>query len=405
MSHPFEEPRPSAADQYGDPSDGGPHQYQPERPQGQAGGWTNDAQLEPAPIVTHAPRPDAGPAVWDGPSVSTQPEPAPVASPDEEAVAAPRRSLSGDWSAHQNAGAPAQNAPVAAEPAPASSPWARPDDAAAQPVEPSPSHVAAEPSGQPEAPAPEQPSWAGAGTPTAAGYAEQDPVGHTPPPGWGVDAPGDDADDESPQQAEPAQHAPSEQQWSNPAAPQQDAQPWQQPPAAPQQDAQPWQQPPAAPQQDAQPWQQAASGPASPEADSRQDVDRPEAAPAWGSPSAPGPDDGPQPPSTVGEDDQATQLTPLTPEPEPEQEPTDESLTIGRGRDNAMVLDDMLVSRQHVRISVDDEGLVIEDLGSRNGTFVNGRRIERTHLNEGDRIGIGASTFEVRDGWLVAITS
>ena len=39
-------------------------------------------------------------------------------------------------------------------------------------------------------------------------------------------------------------------------------------------------------------------------------------------------------------------------------------------------------------ITVDDEGLVIEDLGSRNDTFVNGRRIERTHLHEGDRIGI-----------------
>lgn len=404
MSHPFEEPRPSAADQYGDPRDGGPHQYQPERPQGQSGGWTNDAQLEPVPIVTHALRPDAGPAVWDGPSVTARPEPAPAASPAEEAVAPPRRSLSGDWSAHQNVGAPAHDAPAEVEPAPASSPWARPD-AAAHPVEPQPAHEAAESPEQPEPSAPEQPSWAGAGTPTAAGYAEQESAAHTPPPGWGVDAPVTDGGDESVQQAEPEHPAAPEQPWSNASAPAADAQPWEQPPAAPQQDAQPWQQAPAAPQQDAQPWQQAASEPASPESNSRHDVDRPEAAPEWGPPSSPGPDDGPQPPSTVGEDDQATQLTPLTPEPEPDQEPSDESLTIGRGRDNAMVLDDMLVSRQHVRISVDDEGLVIEDLGSRNGTFVNGRRIERTHLNEGDRIGIGASTFEVRDGWLVAITS
>ena len=98
-----------------------------------------------------------------------------------------------------------------------------------------------------------------------------------------------------------------------------------------------------------------------------------------------------------------TQVTPAVSEPPTGEEPADEALTIGRGRTNSIVLDDMLVSRQHVRITVDDEGLVIEDLGSRNGTFVNGRRIERTHLHEGDRIGIGASTFEVRDGWLVSI--
>lgn len=82
---------------------------------------------------------------------------------------------------------------------------------------------------------------------------------------------------------------------------------------------------------------------------------------------------------------------------------SEDALTIGRGRNNSIVLDDMLVSRQHVQISADDYGLLIEDLGSRNGTFVNGRRIDRSHLHEGDRIGIGASTFEVRDGWLVSI--
>ncbi|TWP35283.1 FHA domain-containing protein [Leekyejoonella antrihumi] len=86
-----------------------------------------------------------------------------------------------------------------------------------------------------------------------------------------------------------------------------------------------------------------------------------------------------------------------------EQPAADDALTIGRGRGNSILLDDMLVSRQHVRITADDEGLVLEDLGSRNGTFVNGRRVERTHLHEGDHIGVGASTFEVRDGWLVTI--
>lgn len=81
----------------------------------------------------------------------------------------------------------------------------------------------------------------------------------------------------------------------------------------------------------------------------------------------------------------------------------DDALTIGRSRGNSIVLDDMLVSRKHLRITADDEGLLLEDLHSRNGTFVNGRRVERTRLHEGDRIGVGAAIFEVRDGWLVTI--
>ncbi len=89
--------------------------------------------------------------------------------------------------------------------------------------------------------------------------------------------------------------------------------------------------------------------------------------------------------------------------PPPEPVNDEEALTIGRGRANSIVLDDMLVSRHHVRITADDEGLVLQDLGSRNGTYVNGERVERIALHEGDRLGIGATTFEVRDGWLVSV--
>ncbi|WP_460468229.1 FHA domain-containing protein [Calidifontibacter terrae] len=81
----------------------------------------------------------------------------------------------------------------------------------------------------------------------------------------------------------------------------------------------------------------------------------------------------------------------------------EDALSIGRGRENSIVLDDMLVSRKHIRITADDQGLLLEDLGSRNGTYVNGQRVDRAHLEEGDRIGVGATTFEVRDGWLVTI--
>ena len=94
------------------------------------------------------------------------------------------------------------------------------------------------------------------------------------------------------------------------------------------------------------------------------------------------------------------------PQDQPPSEPADddeEALTIGRGKANSIVLDDMLVSRHHVRITADDDGLVLQDLGSRNGTYVNGLRVERVSLHEGDRLGIGATTFEVRDGWLVSV--
>lgn len=97
----------------------------------------------------------------------------------------------------------------------------------------------------------------------------------------------------------------------------------------------------------------------------------------------------------------ATVTTPAPADSPAGQEP--EALTIGRGRENTIMLDDMLVSRRHVRITADSDGLVLEDVGSRNGTYVNGLRVERTHLSEGDRIGIGGSTFEVRDGWLLNV--
>lgn len=101
-----------------------------------------------------------------------------------------------------------------------------------------------------------------------------------------------------------------------------------------------------------------------------------------------------------GQPEPVVAAPPAPAEPEPSND--DDSLSLGRARSNSIVLDDMLVSRHHARISADDQGLIIEDLGSRNGTFVNGRRVQTTRLHEGDRIGIGASTFEVRDGWLVS---
>ena len=77
-----------------------------------------------------------------------------------------------------------------------------------------------------------------------------------------------------------------------------------------------------------------------------------------------------------------------------------EPLLIGRaaGSESAGALgDDPELSREHARISVSDGVLVIEDLGSRNGTFVNGKRIEAsTELQAGDRIKVGSYDADVR---------
>lgn len=84
-----------------------------------------------------------------------------------------------------------------------------------------------------------------------------------------------------------------------------------------------------------------------------------------------------------------------------------EQLTIGRDASCDVVLDDRTVSRQHARLVAGPTGVVIEDLDSRNGTFVAGKRIHRHTVSPGDAISIGnyRITFEgvpVPDGAPVA---
>ncbi len=77
-------------------------------------------------------------------------------------------------------------------------------------------------------------------------------------------------------------------------------------------------------------------------------------------------------------------------------------LTIGRGLENQIVIDDLLASRHHVRLSPRQGGFDVEDLGSRNGTYVNGQRIDRAFLGDGGLLAVGHSRFTVRHGQLVA---
>jgi len=75
--------------------------------------------------------------------------------------------------------------------------------------------------------------------------------------------------------------------------------------------------------------------------------------------------------------------------------------TIGRTPDNDIVVSDVLASRRHARLSTGPQGLVIEDLGSVNGTFVNGQRISRRGLTDNDIVTIGNSDFVVSGGTLL----
>lgn len=68
---------------------------------------------------------------------------------------------------------------------------------------------------------------------------------------------------------------------------------------------------------------------------------------------------------------------------------------LGRALDCAVVLADPRASRHHARITVSDDGVAIEDLGSRNGTLLNGERITAAGLSPGDSIRIGGSTLEL----------
>jgi ABC transport system ATP-binding/permease protein len=70
--------------------------------------------------------------------------------------------------------------------------------------------------------------------------------------------------------------------------------------------------------------------------------------------------------------------------------------TIGRAPRADFVVDAALVSRLHCRLTLDSCGLDVEDLGSTNGTWVNGRKIARAPLLAGDTLKVGRVEFAVK---------
>jgi hypothetical protein len=70
-------------------------------------------------------------------------------------------------------------------------------------------------------------------------------------------------------------------------------------------------------------------------------------------------------------------------------------ITIGRAPDNGLVLRDGRASRHHARIDGRRGTLVLTDLGSTNGSYVNDRRVDSIALGEGDRIRVGTTSLIV----------
>jgi pSer/pThr/pTyr-binding forkhead associated (FHA) protein len=68
---------------------------------------------------------------------------------------------------------------------------------------------------------------------------------------------------------------------------------------------------------------------------------------------------------------------------------------IGRSPDNDLTVDNLAVSNYHARVYVDSGKMVVEDLKSLNGTFVNEMRVERATLKHGDSIHIGKHHIKV----------
>ncbi|NLD46674.1 MAG: FHA domain-containing protein [Clostridiaceae bacterium] len=73
----------------------------------------------------------------------------------------------------------------------------------------------------------------------------------------------------------------------------------------------------------------------------------------------------------------------------------DNNLTIGRAMGNRITIADPFLSGQHAVFDISDGSCSLKDLGSTNGTFVNGKKLENAPvvLNDGDRIRIGQLDF------------
>ncbi|MFI1471537.1 FHA domain-containing protein [Streptomyces wuyuanensis] len=112
-----------------------------------------------------------------------------------------------------------------------------------------------------------------------------------------------------------------------------------------------------------------------------------------GAPPAPppGPPGGAPPPAATGAAPTSTFRQPTTVRPLPTR-----TVRIGRAADNDIVIDDLIVSRRHAELRAHLDGRYeIVDLGSHNGTYLNGQPVTQAGISADDTVGIGHSTFRL----------
>ncbi len=74
-----------------------------------------------------------------------------------------------------------------------------------------------------------------------------------------------------------------------------------------------------------------------------------------------------------------------------------DATVLGRSAEADVLLDDPYASEFHMRLLSQENGLVLHDLGSTNGTYVNGRRVTApTTLRRGDSVQVGKTVMEVK---------
>ncbi|MCC7083958.1 MAG: FHA domain-containing protein [Pirellulales bacterium] len=84
----------------------------------------------------------------------------------------------------------------------------------------------------------------------------------------------------------------------------------------------------------------------------------------------------------------------IEPQLTPHEYTLDLPVTIGRGREANLKFSHGLISRRHCELVEDDGGIRVRDLGSRNGTFVGGNRVESASLAPGELLTVGGITLQ-----------
>src|SRR5687768_3864863 len=77
--------------------------------------------------------------------------------------------------------------------------------------------------------------------------------------------------------------------------------------------------------------------------------------------------------------------------------PHGRSLVVGRGASSDIAIYDPTISRRHAELTVGIDGVQVKDLGSSNGTCINGSRVNAGRLNPNDSITFGKVLFQLKE--------